>query len=434
MIVDLHWKILDRVVSISCLLITQLVFARALGVAEFGLLGFSSACLALIAPLSKFGVGGVVTSYLRREPSCEAEILESAIAWRAVGAAISIILGLTALAYVEAFSALRGVGILVVLLQGVSILAVLDFYFEARFNSKRLVQCRIALVSILTGVKILAAIVYARADIVLLLQSIETALLSLASLRLYRKLEGARGTSPSIRHSHWVKTLGASIPWVLGAGVAEAVYLKIDVVILSAYSGIASVGAYVLASKISEAVYFLPLVAASSIFPYINKRNSQIRVVRLRRFLTLFAMAGIFCALGASLIGYLLIPALFGAEYLETLDILLVHVWAMPFVFMRGLVSRWFIEQDVLHLSFSTTLLAAILNIALNFALIPHFSGMGAALATVISYAATSFGFLFFFPARRSLATTALFAFIRCFSPGEYRWFYRWCRQMLRRT
>ena len=53
--------------------------------------------------------------------------------------------------------------------------------------------------------------------------------------------------------------------------------------------------------------------------------------------------------------------------------------------------SLWFISQGLSHLSFIMTLIGAILNVILNFILIPHYSGLGAAIATVVAYAIAAF-------------------------------------------
>jgi polysaccharide transporter, PST family len=86
-----------------------------------------------------------------------------------------------------------------------------------------------------------------------------------------------------------------------------------------------------------------------------------------------------------------IVTTLFGSEYVESGQILAVHIWAAVFVFMGVATSPWFIAEGLNHLSFQRTFLGGITNIILNLFLIPFYQGMGAAIATVLSYAIAAF-------------------------------------------
>ena len=77
---------------------------------------------------------------------------------------------------------------------------------------------------------------------------------------------------------------------------------------------------------------------------------------------------------------------LFGAEYREAAPILALHIWAGLFVFMRALVSRWLIAEDLIRLSLWSHGAGALTNVLLNLWWIPIYGATGAAWATVISY------------------------------------------------
>jgi O-antigen/teichoic acid export membrane protein len=87
-------------------------------------------------------------------------------------------------------------------------------------------------------------------------------------------------------------------------------------------------------------------------------------------------------ALSARMIIHLLYTDAFAAAA----PVLAVHVWASVFVFLGTAQTPWDLSQNLLKLSFYRTLAGAVANILLNFILIPRYSAMGAALATVVSY------------------------------------------------
>jgi PST family polysaccharide transporter len=71
--------------------------------------------------------------------------------------------------------------------------------------------------------------------------------------------------------------------------------------------------------------------------------------------------------------------------------ILSIHIWASIFVFMGLVQSPWNIAEGLTKLYLKRTIVGAIINVVLNLLLIPIYSGIGAAIATVISYGFSSF-------------------------------------------
>jgi len=69
----------------------------------------------------------------------------------------------------------------------------------------------------------------------------------------------------------------------------------------------------------------------------------------------------------------------------------MVHVWAGVFVFMRTFLSKWMIAEELYMFSLITHGAGALINIAVNVVLIPRMGAMGAAIATLVSYATAGF-------------------------------------------
>jgi O-antigen/teichoic acid export membrane protein len=59
-------------------------------------------------------------------------------------------------------------------------------------------------------------------------------------------------------------------------------------------------------------------------------------------------------------------------------------------------MSKWLLVENLLKLSLLSQALGAITNVFLNMLLIPRYGPIGAAYATVISYAVAGYGVLFF--------------------------------------
>jgi O-antigen/teichoic acid export membrane protein len=112
---------------------------------------------------------------------------------------------------------------------------------------------------------------------------------------------------------------------------------------------------------------------------------------RLQELYSLLAWMGLVLALFITLFGGLLIRTLFGDAYERAGPMLAIHIWAGPFVFMGTLFSNWLIAETRFGVSAVRHGLGAVMNIGLNLLLIPHFGGIGAAWATLVSYATAQY-------------------------------------------
>jgi len=71
---------------------------------------------------------------------------------------------------------------------------------------------------------------------------------------------------------------------------------------------------------------------------------------------------------------------------------------------MKATIDKWVLIENVLYFQLMIHGGGALVNVLLNFILIPQFGGKGSAVATLISYATSSYLFLFFYPRSRNLA------------------------------
>jgi len=92
-----------------------------------------------------------------------------------------------------------------------------------------------------------------------------------------------------------------------------------------------------------------------------------------------------------------LIYKFYKTEYAYAAPVLSVHIWSGVFVFLGAASGQYLIAEDLNKLTFVRTTFGAIVNIVLNLILIPKMGMMGAAIATLIAYACSTF-FLLIIP------------------------------------
>ena len=178
------------------------------------------------------------------------------------------------------------------------------------------------------------------------------------------------------------------------------IYMRIDQVMIKLFLGVEAVGIYSAAVKISELWYFIPVAINQAIFPALisTKRCNHERYIKnLQHLYDMMVWIAFAISFAIWLFSEPLISNLFGYQYIEASSVLAIHVWSCIFVFLGVSNTNWILIENLQIYSFYRTLIVAVVNVLLNFILIPNIGVRGAALATLISYAIASYFSMFFF-------------------------------------
>ena len=182
------------------------------------------------------------------------------------------------------------------------------------------------------------------------------------------------------------------------------IYFKIDTVMLSIMKGDAVVGWYNAAYNIMEGL--AALVAGSisyTFFPimsryYAESLNEKLKETYFKAFLLLFG-AGLVISVFVTIFSDKIILILYGEEYLNSIIALKILIWAF-FIICISMISSTLLnsigKQSIVAMG---TGLGAVLNVILNLVLIPKYSYIGAAYATLITEG-VGFGIYLYFVLR----------------------------------
>lgn len=173
------------------------------------------------------------------------------------------------------------------------------------------------------------------------------------------------------------------------SGAVILLYMKIDQVMLGYLSSESEVAYYVAATRLSEAWYFVGLTVISVYFPKIllAKRNHSFEIYQsqigiLGRFL--FWSAVVF-ALFVLAVSDSLIYFLYGEKYEQSVKVLCVSIFSVPFVYLGALSSRYSIDVGDKIILLKRSFLSLAVNVLLNFALVPSYGAFGAAISSFVS-------------------------------------------------
>lgn len=399
------WLLFDQILVLIITFAITAIVARYLGPELFGILAFAFALGALFGVVGKLGLEGIAVRELSIEGADQGRVLGTVLFIKGVGAFVAAF-ALAMYAFIAVDDALERDTILVAALFVLSSpLSVLNYWFHAnvlgKYNALSNTTSHLVsgLVRLLFVWGAFGVVYFALAN---LIQALTAAFVAWM-FYTYKRAPSLLSWKPSWQLA---KRLLRESGFVFLGGIFGAIYLKVDQVMLRWLSNPEQLGIYAVAVKISEASYFLPGALMASFFPLLvqlRKTDEAAYNSHLGAACDTVAMLSITIVVGVALFGQLFINLAFGPEFREAGLILLVHILATPFIYLRTVFSRWILIEGLASFLVISQGFGALLNVVLNFVLIPRYDGIGAAVATVLAYAAASYFALLLHPRARPL-------------------------------
>jgi polysaccharide transporter, PST family len=385
---NVGWLFADKLLRLGCGLFVSIWMARYLGVSQFGVFNYASAFVALFLPIATLGLDTIVVHQLTDEKANKDEILGTSWLRLASGlmSAILAIIGILLIRSGDVTSA----SIVAILSAGAVVQAfdTIDLWFQSLVESKYTVVTKnIAFVSV-SALRLM--LISTQAPLIMFAWAVllEASIGAIGLVIVYQ-LNGVSIWNWNWKYAVAKSLLRKSLPLIF-SGLAIIVYLKIDQIMLGEMVDDRAVGIYSVASRISEVWYFIPMAVSSSVSPAIYKAKEVSEALyyqRIGQLHRLLIAISISLALPMTFLSKPIVIALYGNNYAEAGEILSIHIWASIFVFMGVASTAWFIAEGLTMIAMYKTILGAVVNIILNLFLIPAHAGVGAAIATVISYA-----------------------------------------------
>ncbi|WP_407291295.1 flippase [Stutzerimonas zhaodongensis] len=192
----------------------------------------------------------------------------------------------------------------------------------------------------------------------------------------------------NLAHPNIIDILRNSWPFGL-AGVFHLIYFQSDIILVKYISGNEAAGYYNVAFTVMTAVLLFPgMIYQKFLLPKIHRWANHDRILFYkiyRKGNIIMLLLGLLAMLVVWLLSPLAIPYLFGRDYTNSVELLVVLAISAPILFVASSVGATLVTQEHMRLKVKLMGGVAILNVALNLILIPSYGAKGAAVATVIS-------------------------------------------------
>lgn len=389
--------------------VVAILIGRQYGPDGLGLVTTANSWVVIFMGFSALGLSGVLVRELVEHPANRGTLLLTVTLAKLGAGAVLLGALLVVLSTLGQGATLVKMGLIMGLGQLFASLDTVDCLYNARVEFKRLVSLRVAGLAISTGFKVAAIVFDWGIEYVAVGYGIDYCLMYLLPALDFaiRKRGGLSSDEIRLQFSaHDLKRLlGRSWPVLISGGVAQ-INLKVDVVMVSLIASVTSAGIYSAAARLSEAWSVIAMAIVTATFPHLvrlARTAHQDYGEQLSQMLRRLLWIGIAGAVIVALTSEFIVTTVYGNEFSASASVLTVHIVAGVFLFLRTAISRWLIIEDLLIFSLVSHIAGALVNVLINLVAIPHWGVIGAAWASVASYAASSVLFLLVSPRTRPM-------------------------------
>ncbi|WP_096893814.1 flippase [Candidatus Scalindua japonica] len=355
--------------------------ARTLGPEGFGIIGFAFAMCSFFNLIVRAGFDDIGALEVSHRPQYAASIAFSAILIR-IGMAI---IAMTSMAIISFLIDKPGTVRFVLLLSALSFFSLaLDISWVYRgLERNRPVGVALILGKLMYVILVILTVhgledVY-RVPLAMFVSDMCAAILLLIHIRSFGRVK-------LVFHEGWniLKRSG----FLFISCLLRTLILTFDVVLLGFLLGEREVGLYTAPYRICYLLYALACVIQISYLPGMARslKNGIFHVSEFAgRSIELSAAVSALLVVGGIVLASPILSTIFGPEFIEGAMAFKLLVLSIGFIFLEGTIHNILVVSNHMRIETWIMITATVINIGLNFLLIPLFGLTGAATATVIA-------------------------------------------------
>lgn len=372
-------------VAVSTLALTAYL-TRTLEPSAYGILGFGTALLGYFTLLTHLGLDKHGTREISRAPERARQLAGQITGMKLVLGTIAYALFLGVVFALPKPPVFR----LVLSIQGLAVFAhaiSVEWVYQGVERMGILAVRNVAVALLHLG--IVLAFVQAPGDVVWAAGAGALALFALNVWLLVSLVRGFGGLNVSLSREAWRTLLPPALP-IAGSVFLIGIYYNLDQVILGLLRSEAEVGWYAAACRAMTAALLPSLVFGQAFFPTLSSVAGNLPAMRERAHAFAMAMipVGLPIGLGAALLAQPLLVLFAGADYAPggaAMSVLMLNTVIVYFNMVYGQSLLAWDYQKVYMLAVGS---GALVNLLLNFLLIPRYGTVGAAVATLMAQTA----------------------------------------------
>lgn len=379
------WNIGGKVIQMFISLIVGMLTARYLGPSNYGIIGYTASYVTFFSAICQLGFNSIAVKEILEQPDKQGEILGSTIFFRVLSSLLSSV-GVVILVYF--LDSADPLVMKVAFLQSLSLVfqsfEMIHFWYQSRMETEVSVKVQTFAYLIMAAYKIIILALGKDVTWFACSTAIEAAVVGAALIRSYRR---SRGQRLKISFICGTEMLKYSYHFIL-SGMMVTIYSHMDKIMLEQMLNETAVGYYTAATKVAQMWSFVLTALINSARPLIisaRKQSAEVYVKQNKRLYAAILWIGIAVAAVMTVGGKWIVQLMYGKEYLPATSSLQISAWYTMFAMLGTARGIWIVcENKAKYVKYYLGM-GAVLNIILNYLLIPVYGPGGAAAATLIT-------------------------------------------------
>ena len=378
------WMIVCKVIQSVLAFVIGTLSARYLGPSDYGVVNYAASVVSFVAPIMYLGFNSTLVRELVKDPEHQGEIMGSAIG-------MSIISALLCIVGVNAFVLVANRGntetIIVCALYSTLLLFqaidLIKYWFQSKLLSKYTSVAALVAYIIVAAYKALLLITHKRVYWFAVANSIEFLVIAIALFVIYFIIGRSRLSFSFRRAGSMMKRSG----FFIISNMMITIFAHTDRIMLKHMIGDAATGCYSAAASLAVITSFVFTAIIDSASPVIleSTEDNERFERNMKRTYGIVIAISLLQSIAMTLLAKPMVLLTYGRDYYDSIKVLRLVVWYTTFSYCGGVRSVWILAKNYQKYIWGINLAGALMNVVLNFALIPFMGIMGAALASILS-------------------------------------------------
>ena len=385
------WIIGEQVFQMAVSLVVGVLTARYLGPGNYGALNYTASFVTFALSVATLGMEGVVIKKMIMRPNDEGVYLGSCMLFRLFSSVLSSIAIFIIVAALNPEDHLKWI---LVFLQSFQLIfrsiQILDSWFQRHLKSRYVSIGKMVACLIVSAYKVFL-LVTQKSIIWFAFSNSLTDIVIAVMLYIFYRAE--HGQKLKIDKAKGIEVLSESYHFIL-SGLMAATYSQMDRIMIGSMMSDYDVGLYTTATAICGMWLFVPNAIINSFRPKIlelkKEGNEEHYERRLEQLYSFIIWLCIFVSIAVCVLGNLVIRILYGEAYIGAASALRIAIWYETFAMIGTARGIWILCENKNKYVKYYLGIGAVVNLVLNYVMIPIWGINGAAIATLITQIVTS--------------------------------------------
>lgn len=382
------WMVGDKVFTMIIGVFVTAIVARYFGPESYGQFNYALSFTTLFTALSTLGLETLIVKAIVDKEQDEGTILCTSLVLRVIGGILLTFIAVILIRLIEPNDSNTHILVFILSLTMVfKALEVIEYWIQAHQRAKISSVVSMTAYVIIAAFKIGMVLLGGNLIHFALINMLNVIIIGIGLIIAYfRNREEKFKWKVDIDYA---KSILSQSWYLILSGLMVTLYMQIDKVMLGSLMPTkVEVGVYSAAVSIASMWYFVPMAIITSFQPVImskKKTNEESYLKSVQLLYTIVAWLGIGFGMFALIFSSPIVNILYGAEYQKASSILSVSIWSGTFAMLGSATSIWLIAENLQKYKTFFVFSGALVNVILNYFLIPIIGGYGAAIATLVS-------------------------------------------------